>query len=171
MEDFKLDINKIKKQASTSSIKVILKKHYNKGMGLFAKQAIKKDEVIAYYKVTIFETKKYDSPTKNVYTFNIYRKNESEIKKYIGDIDDSSFPKPLNNISYLAPFANEPSIGEKSNAEMDLNLEENYKDIKYAKAGEHMVYKLMAIRDIKKGEEILWYYGDDYYRNYAVSKE
>ena len=164
-----IDINKVKKQNKNK--KVILKKHSIKGMGLFALQSIKKGELIAYYKVTIHEYQKYKSPTNNVYTFNIYRKNETDIKKYIGDIDNNSFPNiNITDISFLAPFANEPSIGEKSNAEVDLDLDENYKNRKFVKTGEFMIYKLVAIKDIKKGEEILWYYGDQYVRNYKVSK-
>lgn len=163
-----IDITNIKKQNKNK--KVALKKHSVKGMGLFALQPIKKGEIIAYYKVTIHEHGKYKSPTNNVYTFNIYRKSGTDIKKYIGDIDNNSFPKEIDGVSFLAPFANEPSIGEKSNAEIDLDLDENYKNRRFVKAGENMIYKLVAIKNIKKGEEILWYYGDQYIRNYKVSK-
>ena len=33
------------------------------------------------------------------------------------------------------------------------------------------IYKLVAIRHIKPGDEILWYYGPDYNRDYEVSKK
>jgi hypothetical protein len=171
MNNFKLDIDTIKKRTSNKYVKVQLKKHPIKGIGLYATQNIQKNEVIAHYKITVYLYKNYDSPTKNVYTFNVYRKNGTDIKKYIGDISNDSFVKPVKNISFLAPFANEPSIGEKSNAEMELNLENNYKDRSHVNVGDTLIYNLVAIRDIKKGEEILWYYGEQYNRDYKVSKK
>lgn len=175
-EEYKrlLDINRLKKEIpNLRDLKVVLKKDPVKGVGLFAKKNIKKNEVIAYYKIQVFNYKTYKSPTNNVYTFNIYRKNGSEIKNLIGDITVDSFPSPVKNISYWAPFANEPSLekDEVSNAEVDLDLENNYKNRKTVKVGDTMVYKLVATKDINRGDEIMWYYGEDYIRDYAVSKK
>ena len=161
-----LDMDKIKKQADSEKLKIELKKHPVKGFGLFAKRLIKKGEIIAFYKITVYSAIKYNSSTNNTYTFNVYKKDGTENKKYIGDIDSTSFPKSINNISFLAPFANEPSTNETINAEMDYNLDENYKNKKIVKIGDSLIYNLVAIKNIKKGDEILWDYGDEYVRDY-----
>ena len=168
MSKYKLDMNLIQKQASTPNLKIELKKHQVKGYGLFAKKLIKKGEVIAFYKVTVYYAARYKSPTNNIYTFNVYKLDGNENKRYIGDIDNNSFPKPINNISFLAPFANEPSEKENEviNSEMDYNLDENYKNRKIVKVGDTLIYNLIALKNIKKGEEVLWYYGDEYVRDY-----
>lgn len=169
--NFKKFVDKLKRKERLYRTKVELKEHPIKGMGLFARDKFKKGDIIAYYKVTVYDADKYISPTHNVYTFHIYRKNGAYIKKYIGDIDKSSFPNPVNGISFLGPFANEPSVGETSNAEVDLNLDENYSDRRWLRAGDTVIYNVIAIKTIKKGDEILWYYGDDYLRNYEVNEK
>ena len=49
---------------------------------------------------------------------------------------------------------------------MDYNLDENYKNKKIVKIGDSLIYNLVAIKNIKKGDEILWDYGDEYVRDY-----
>ena len=46
----------------------------------------------------------------------------------------------------------------------------NYSDKTYSLAGETGIYKLVASKKIKPNDEILWYYGSGYERNYNVSK-
>jgi hypothetical protein len=171
LKNFDKLVKKIIKRDSKYDLKVQLKEHPIKNTGLFAIKPIKKGEVIAHYKIGVYVYKGYTSPTNNVYTFNVYRKSGSDIKKYVGDINEHSFPLPINNIPFWGPFANEPSKGEVSNAEIDLNLDANYASRKTVKEGDTLVYDLVAIKNIKKGDEILWYYGEDYLRNYEVSKK
>jgi len=167
-----LDIDRILKETpNKNKLKITLKKDPIKSSGVYATKPIKKNEVIAYYKVKVFNYDKYESPTGNMYTFNIYTKNGNESKTFIGDIDLDSFPLPENNITFWGPFLNEPSKGQKANAEVDNNIKENYKNRKRVKEGQTLIYKIVAKRNIKTGEELMWYYGEDYIRDYEVGDE
>lgn len=152
-------------------LSVTLKRTANKGVGLYATKHIKKGETIAYYKITVFKTSVYESPTNYMYSFEVYKKDGDNYKRLIGDVDLKSFPEPLNDIPFWGPFANEPSINQKSNAHLDMNLKENYKNRKKVDVGQTMVYQLIATKHIKPGDEILWYYGPDYIRDYKVSEK
>lgn len=165
-----MDYKKLLRDAKNISLKVTLKKTDDKGVGLYATKDIKKGEIIAYYKVKIFREKDYESPTNFVYSFQVYRKNGEEYKRLIADIDDESFPKPIDNISFWAPFANEPSQNQRINAEIDIDLTENYKNKTFSQPGETAIYKLVSTKMIRPDEEILWFYGDNYDRNYKVGK-
>ena len=169
-----LDLDRILKETpDVKKLKVTLKKDKIKGTGLYATKGIKKGEIIAYYKIKVFNFDKYDSPTNNVYTFDVYTSKGNDSKTFIGDLDEDSFPPPLNGISFWAPFANEPTTKQKTNAEMDTNIDANYKDKgrKRVREGDSLIYELVAKRYIKPGEEIMWYYGEDYERDYEVGKE
>lgn len=159
----------IKKNRKDLSIK--LKKTKDKGLSLFATKDINKGDVIAYYKGKIFRTSTYESPTDGVYSFEVYKKNGEPYKRLIGDIDENSFPDPLDKIPFWGPFANEPSQNQRVNTDVDINLKENYSDKTFSSPGEDFIYKLVATRKIRKGDEILWYYGKDYPRNYKVGKK
>src|SRR3972149_261507 len=161
----------LKSTPNLDKLKVTLKKDKIKGTSLFATKRIKKGETVAYYKITVFGYKGYESPTNGIYTFDVYNKDGDDIYKYIGDIDLKSFPDPYKNIPFWGPFANEPSINQKSNARISMNLNNNYKNRRRVKIGSHLVYKLIAITDIEPGEEIVWYYGDGYIRNYEVDPD
>jgi hypothetical protein len=152
--------------------KVTLKQIPNKGIGLISTQNIAKGEIIAYYKITVFSRNKYISPTNEIYSFAIYRKNGEEYKRIIGDIDETSFPPPQNGITFWAPFANEPSVGQAINAQIDTNKNGNFFRLgrNYAQLGDDLIYNLVAIKDIPTGEEILWYYGGSYERDYQLGK-
>ena len=167
-----LDINRImRKTPNMDKLKVELINSKMKGNSLVATKKIKRKEIIAYYKVTVFDFEEYDSPTDNIYTFNVYDKKGYTMDELIADIDEESFPKPINNITFWAPFANEPSLTEEANSEMDYNIKYNYKNIKRKKAkpGDVMIYKLIATKNINPGDEIMWYYGKDYIRDYEVN--
>ena len=159
----------IKKNNNKLSVK--LKKTEDKGLAMFATKAIQKGDVIAFYKCKVFLNKTYESPTNNVYIFEIYKKNGEAYKRLIGDIDKDSFPDPVDNIPFWGPFINEPSKNQRVNSEIDINQKENYQDKTFTSPGDTMIYKLVATRKIKPGEEILWYYGKDYERNYQVGKK
>ena len=152
-------------------LKIEVKKSKEKGLSLFAKKPINKGEVIAYYKVKVFRKIGYESPTDSVYLFEVYKKNGEAYKRLIGDIDEDSFPEPKDGIPFWGPLANEPSKNERINSEIDINLKENYVDRTYLSPGDSMIFKLVATKKIKPGDEILWYYGNDYDRNYQVGKK
>lgn len=162
-----LNINYLVDNIDTNKLKVELKYDKLKGICLYCKKPIKKGEIIAFYKIKVFPYKSYKSPTNNVYAFDVYSSKEKLIKTLIGDIDLNSFPDPINNITFWAPFANE-SIQEKSNSEIDINTCINYSNKNKIKKDDIVIYNLIAKKNIKKGEEITWYYGENYKRDYDL---
>jgi hypothetical protein len=169
MDDF-LNIDKVlRKTKDKSNLKVTLKHHDMKGSALYAKKRIKKGEVVAYYMFKLFDRKGYESPTDFDYAMKVYDKKDNIIRKYKGDIDETCMPAPKRNIPYWGIFANEPSPGEESNVELDSNNAANNRT--KMRVGKHFTYKLVATREIKRGQEIMWNYGDSYPREYDIADE
>lgn len=157
------------KHYSNSKIKVAVRKG-PKGMSLFAKKPIRKGNVIAYYKVRVYKwTPNYRGVRGDMYSMTVYTKNDRGSGKFLGDIFEGSLEKPKYNIPFFAYFANEPSGRQKENAYLDVNLRSNYRKRTRVKAGDTMVYKLIANRNIKPGEEIVWCYGSYYGREYKAN--
>lgn len=151
------------------NIKVTLKKNY-KGISLFAKKPIKKGSVVAYYKFLVHKyDDNFEGENNNMYTMTVYGKTGRARDTVMGDIYDGSLAPPKNGITYWAYFSNEPSGDQKENVYLDINTLCNYKNRSRVKAGDTMVYKLVASRDIKPNEEITWCYGDYYNRNYKAN--
>jgi len=96
----------------------------------------------------------------------VYTKKDRESNRLIGDIFSGSLEPPKRGIFFLAFFSNEPSGRSTENAYLDTNLKQNYKNRTRVKKGDTMIYKLRALKNIKKGEEIVWCYGAYYDRNY-----
>ena len=168
-----MDYHELLKQVPSRKRKVTLKTSKQKGVGIYALRTIEKGETIAYYRMKVFNLKEYDSPTNFVYAFEIYKKNGQEYKRLIGDLFEGSFPQPgKDGITFWAPFVNEPTIHQKSNADIDIASRYNYdeKNKTSTQAGDIVDYKLVATRTIRPKEEILWYYGDQYSRNYEAGK-
>ena len=167
-----LDYKKLVKSADRKKVKTTLKKTEGKGVGLYSTKKIEQGEVIAYYRIKVFRQKDYESPTNGTYTFEVYRKNGEAYKRLIGDIAEDSFPNPgEDNITFWAPFANEPTVQQRTNAEIDTNVKETYLNKTFSMIDDIVDYKLVASRDIAPNEEIMWYYGDQYSRNYKVGKK
>ena len=160
------DAKYAKKQAKGYDLKVTLKKNF-KGISLYAKKPIKKNNIIAYYKFLVY---KYDDDfagkKEDMYAISIYTKKDRLNGNLMGDIYEGSLEKPKNNIPFWAYFSNEPSGNQEENCFLDINLRGNYKNRDKVKPCDIMIYKLVASRNIKPGEEICWCYGGDYYRNY-----
>lgn len=168
MEDF-LNIDKVlRKTKDKTKLKVTLK-HTEKGSALYAKKKITKGEIVAYYMFKLFEREGYESPTNFDYAMKVYDKDDNINRIYKGDIDTTCMPDPTRNIPYWGIFANEPSPNEVSNVELDTNNAANNKT--KMKVGKHFIYKLKATKDIKRGDEIMWNYGDSYPREYEVADE
>jgi SET domain len=168
MDDF-LNIDKVlRKTKDRSKLKITLKRNA-KGSAIYAKKKIKKGEVVSYYMFKLFDRKGYVSPTNFDYAMKIYDKKDKIDRTYKGDIDETCMPKPKRNIPYWGVFSNEPSPGEISNVELDSNNASNNKT--KMKAGKYLTYKLIATREIKRGDEIIWNYGDSYPREYDVADE
>lgn len=161
-----LDPSYVKRNTpNVNDLKVTVRKHKQKGVGLFATQTIRKGALIAMYRMTVFRLDTYRSPTKGMYIFTVYTKSGRESNTLIGDLSLESLPSPCRGVPFWAYFSNEPSDGEDANAWIDLNLEQNYKDRSRLKEGDTITYKLRAEKTIQKGEEILWCYGDSYARH------
>lgn len=171
------ETKKIKKILSLDSIyldkglKVTLKKS-KKGVGIYAIKPIKKNETIAYYKVKVYNYDKYKPFDKSTYLITVYTKQGNASKTLIGDIFPESIQPPYRNIPFWGLFSNEPSVKPKkqdSNAYLDTNIRQNYKNRKILRVGDTFVYKIKASKDIKPGEEITWCYGDAYGRSYEAN--
>lgn len=165
-----LDIDRQLEITKNYKMKVTLKCDPIKGIGLFATQDIKKNETVAYYKLTVFDSDSYVSPTNHVYAFSVYLRSGKVNETLVGDIDQGSFPMPIKNIPFWGLFVNEPSDGQSENAGFNPNIRYNYKIYgkRGIKCGDQLIYSVFALKDISAGEEILAYYGDEYERNYKV---
>lgn len=164
-----LDIkNVLKDTKNKKELKVTLKKN-KKGSGVYAKADIKKGETVLYYMFRLFARKDFESETDCVYAMKVYDKNDNINRRYKGDIDETCIPEPKNNIPYWGLFTNEPSPNESSNVELVTDNMENNQTRN--KVGKYFTYRLVAIKDIKKGEEIMWHYGGYYERDYDVADE
>jgi hypothetical protein len=110
-------------------------------------------------------------PKKDMYHFTIYNKHGYEYQTLTGDLYSGSLAKPKNNIPYWGYFSNEPSCKQTHNADVEILSYENYtlKNRVNIKEGETVTYGIVAVKNIKKGEEVMWCYGGEYGRNYPTS--
>jgi hypothetical protein len=162
-----LDINYIKKHTPDyKTLKVALKRDKIKGNSLFANRNIRKGEVLAYYKMRVYNKRTYESPFGNTYLFTVYTKSGRSDNKLVADLYECSIDPPKRGIPYWAYFSNEPSGTQEQNSMIDADEKNNYKNRDRVKQGDTLVYKLIATRSIKRGEEIVWCYGGGYDRNY-----
>ncbi len=157
-----------KQTPDTIRLKVKLQETKVKGVGIFAVEDIKSDEVIALYRFRVFREATYKSPTNQDYCFAAYTKSGNESRVWIGDLVPKSLQLPIPSddemyhVPFWAYFSNEPTSPKISNAWIDRNLEENYKHRNRLKEGDYLVYKLVAAQPIAIGEEITWFYGGSY---------
>ncbi len=172
-----LDFQLVKKQREQFlPMRIELKKSPVKGVGIYATSKIKDGEIVALYRLRVFRVETYRSITGNAYCFSTYTVSGNESRIFIGDLVPESLQDPLKledrYIPYWGYFSNEPSPGQVSNVWVDMNTEENYKSRKRLKEGDFITYKLVAIKDIAPGDEIVWHYGDSYHgRDYLVNSE
>ena len=166
-----LDIDRVLRTTKNKKkLKITLVRDEIKGTSVYTTKPIKMDEVIAYYKIRVFNMNSYESPTNYIYAFSIYGAAEREYKTLIGDIDCESLPEPINDISFWGLFINEPSNGNDINSWVDTDY--NYNFVKHGrkklKCGTYLIYKIIANRDIDIGEEVTIYYGTEYDRDYKL---
>jgi hypothetical protein len=140
-----------------------------KGTSLIANKDIKKGDLLAYYKMKVYNSKDYKGINDNMYTFNVYNKANKHFRNLIADVYEDSIEQPINGITFWGHLANEPSVDQKPNSKIvtqsNKNLEGDIKD------GDIIVYELVATKDIKKDDEITWCYGGSYKRNYKICKD
>lgn len=121
----------------------------------------------------IYKKKMWRVPYGKMYNFTVWNKRGRAYTRLFGDLYKGSLPPPKNNIPYWAYFSNEPSPSQKSNADIWMAdvIDDNYKNRTSLNEGDTLVYRLVATTPIKKGEEIMWCYGNSYdaNRNYDTS--
>jgi hypothetical protein len=149
---------------------VYLKKT-QKGVGLYANKNIKKGETIAYYKVTARRYDNFQSPFNMEYAIEIFTKNGNSSKVFVGDIYEDTVDPPINGVPFWGYLANEPSMGQKSNAELKTNYKANYMNRGRLSENAPYVLTITAERNIKKDEEVMWCYGYGYERKYRTPCE
>jgi hypothetical protein len=162
-----LDYNFLKKFHKDFELNTFIKKS-KKGISVFAKKDIKKGNIVAYYKIKLY-TMEEKINTKSQYTMTVYTKSDNISNKLIGDICEESLDIPRYGIPYWGYLLNEPSPNEKVNCYFDSNIKINYKNRNVFKRGDYMIYKLITLKDVKKGEELCVCYVDAYNRNYKTS--
>jgi len=152
------------------NLKVTLRKDSYGGICMFSTKPIIKDEIIAYYRVCVYDMKTYMSPTDFTYAFAIFNRAGFPYDHLIGDINNESFMCPIANIPFWGIFANEPNITQSVNAYFDSNCHYNFKSVgrRGYRVGDMLLYKLRALNNIRQNVEILTYYGDDYTRSYHI---
>ena len=147
--------------------KTVLKKSPGRGLGCYAKRNIKKYEIACTFSGILstekFYTKKYKRILKHIAQG---KKDYADPAKYAIDVDMDHITGILDPTSHHgiiqrhqshAWYANEPGKNDSLNGEIAQNF------------GTYDLV-ILAIKDIKKGEEILVYYGDRYERDYDICK-
>lgn len=137
-----------------------------KGVSLFARKPIKKNQKVAYYKFKLYPADTYSGKNNDMYMMSVYSKSGRYISRLSGDIYEGSLEYPKNGVTYWAYFSNEPSKHQKENCFLDENRKYNFKNRDGVRAGQTLTYVLIANRNIRPGEEIVWCYGESYERNY-----
>ena len=161
----------LKRTPEKNKLSIVIRKDRVKGNSLFAIKPIKKDDIIAYYKMKVVHGA---DPKHNfrdsMYLFNVTNSKGREYSYLYGDLYAGSLPNPIRHIPYWAYFSNEPNVNQESNSYIDYMYEDNFTKKKRTvlKVGDTIRYALKAARDIEKGEEIMWCYGEGYDRNYKT---
>lgn len=125
-----------------------------KGLGLMAQRRIESGEVIAKYLTRLY--------TKAGHAFSEYAIGALD-GRLVNDLFAGSFPPVgADGISFLAPLANE--LSEGGAGEYNAKLVLFYEDVDKRQS----LFGLVAMRAIAVDEEILWFYGKDYPRDYCV---
>eukprot|EP00501_MAST-03F_sp_TOSAG23-6_P000516 GSMAST32.ASY1.ANO1.530.1 assembled CDS len=145
----------------------------NDSYGLIATKPIKKDELIAYYVLDLFDGRQAKHAEKVIQDYYVdipeFLIKESEVDvvgvPHLQSVVKSGL-KNDDNISFLGLFSNEPNPHESSNA--DLGWLEN-EDGKLKDVGGQVKFALYATTDIPIGIEILWCYRGLYVRDYKTS--
>jgi hypothetical protein len=150
--------------------KVRLRKSKKFGLEVVCSKPIRKGETVAYYRFKVHRESTNVPYKEGMYNMTVFSKKDNGSRSLIGDLYSGSLEMPdKNNISYYAFFCNEPSGKDQENCFLDVELKHNYRWRKLVKEGEIMRYSLKALRPIKKGERVVWCYGESYMREYPTN--
>lgn len=121
-----------------------------KEWGLYTKKKLEQGAFIAFYTGTWYPLY---SKKGNKYSVNVR--------------DFALVPRIKNPRLHFAAMANEPSVGESVNSTL-LEIEYDGGEFNETSDTKYLCVALFAVRNIKENEEILWYYGENYDRNYKL---
>jgi len=172
--------------ADRSKNPIVIKHHPGKqGYGVFARRNLRKGALVAYYAIKLFRVSKSNKPTP---TNDMYvtcapsspknpkgwsRTFYGDIGKHAGDVFGRYVfrGKPV-----CGHVINEPGKGERENCDMpttvwDASLLKDGRKRPHFKAGDVVFHDIKTLRPVKKGEELVTVYNDDYQRNYELGKK
>lgn len=155
------------------------------GYGAFARRDLKKNTPVAYYVIKLVKNFTHKSPTKFVYLTTAPSspsRPNSTSRTFEGDIGQDTGDVFGRYIFRERPVCghvfNEPSEHQTQNCDMvrfvwDAGLlkESDGKSRTTFKAGDVVFHEIRTLRAVKKGEELMTMYGDDYERKYKVGKK
>jgi|Transcript_62791 hypothetical protein len=150
------------------------------GYGVYARRDLKKGVVVAYYGIKLVKEISSKSPTKFVYLTCApaspkrphanSRTLAGDIGKDAGDVFGRYVFKGKPVCGHVI---NEPSEHETENCDMPATVwdEKEIGDRKTFRVGDIVFHEVRTLRTVKKGEELVTMYDDDYERNYKVGKK
>jgi hypothetical protein len=134
----------------------------HKGLSVFAVQKIPKGQKICYYK---FKVRKDRDKQEYLTNYRICLRNNKNktLKNLVGDLYEGSIRTPCSEdmIPYCGYLVNEACETQRFNAGIELEIQ----DWKLDDIGKYVLY---ALEDIGIGEEICWFYGKEYKRDYKI---
>jgi len=152
------------------------------GYGVFARRDLKKGTLVAYYVIKLVKAGGARSPTGGVYVtcapsspqnpIRWSRTFEGDIGKDAGDVFGRYVfrGKPV-----CGHVINEPSKDEVENCDMPTTVWDAKllagRSRAVFKAGDVVFHDIKTLRAVKKGEELVTVYNEDYQRNYKVGKK
>ena len=168
-----MDIKQILQGVSAAELKgypVAVTKSKKSGVGLVANRNLKKGTTVAYYRMRAVKTSQHNFPNGNKYTFELYGITGKPYEALIGDLAPESITTKKTKVPEWGHLSNEPQKHSQENVVVDKDTDYNFR--KHGRVriwpGDHFRYKLVASRDIQRGEPITWCYGDEYDRDYET---
>lgn len=138
-----------------------------KNRGLRALSDLPRNYICAYYPVQIVPVDP-DTPASDrsywMYGTQVYNEKGNVYRKLKGRLAPRSLRRTVyKNKPVVAHFVNEPAPGETENCHVFFSS-------KFVQPGDIDYYPLKTTRAVRRGEELLWYYGDEYDRDYEVGR-
>ena len=119
-----------------------------KGLGVVTQVTLEENAVAAYYMGKLIPKGKGAS------RFAVTSKEGETM-----ELGSSSFPAPEDGVPYIGPFANEPTGRVWRDGEPNCVLRSHHIE---SHAGRLRRFALITLREVKRGEELVWDYGPSY---------
>jgi len=167
--------------ANSSRNPCVIKKCKAKfGYGVYARRNLSKGMLVCYYGIKCVKESGYKSPTKFVYlvcapaTTTNSQYNSRTLSGDIGEDAGDVFGRYVfRGKPVCGHVINEPSELETENCVMPKTVwdAKEIGDRTAFKAGDILFHEVRTLRTVKKGEELMTMYDDDYERNYKKGKK